>query len=192
LIFTKIRHHECFKALVTSEPTGIRDAYLNIQFKHGLPTIICTNDTKFYEYLLKSPDFQNDCMFSDVSGQYLGPPHIRLKRLDSSSNSAAICADAKTLTRFRRLITQESIPKRPVEDQDEEEDEETMFLRAYNGNNDWAHPRKPKRNYQQLLLREAEAFLQAGNPRHRNRRSIYEDDPQLQKRRRKIKNNVFL
>jgi hypothetical protein len=28
-------HHECFKALVTSEPTGIRDAYLNLQFlKH--------------------------------------------------------------------------------------------------------------------------------------------------------------
>lgn len=24
-------HHECFKALVTSEPTGIRDAYLNLQ-----------------------------------------------------------------------------------------------------------------------------------------------------------------
>jgi hypothetical protein len=176
-------HHECFKALVTSEPTGIRDAYLNLQFKHGLPTIICTNDTKFYEYLLNSPDFQHDCMFSDVSGQYLGPPHTRQSHRRTSSNKS-ICADPKTLARFQQL-TKVSMPSEAAED----EEEDDMFLSAYNN-----RPAK-RRNYQQLLLREAEAFLNPRRNHHRNRGQIYEDDPQLshhQKRRRKIKNNVFL
>jgi hypothetical protein len=66
-----------------------------------------------------------------------------------------------------------------------------MFISAYNNNNHG--PTRKQRNYQQLLLREAEAFLQAANPCHRNRGPIYhEDDPQLQKRSRMIKNNVFL
>jgi hypothetical protein len=185
-------HHECFKALVTSEPTGIRDAYLNLQFKHGLPTIICTNDTKFYEYLLKSPDFQHDCMFSDVSGQYLGPPHTRQRA--SSSKSAAICADPKTLSRFQQLTRgDESMPPNEAAEEDEE-DEETMFRSAYNNNN--RGPTRKRRNYQQLLLREAEAFL---NPRrhHRNRGGpIYDEDDDSQhhhqNRRRKIKNNNVL
>jgi hypothetical protein len=168
LIFPKIRHHECFKALVTSEPTDIRDAYLNLQFKHGLPTIICTNDTKFYEYLLKSPDFQHDCMFSDVSGQYLGPPHTRQSQRTSSKS---ICADPKTLARFQQLELTHESSEAAVEGQDDEEDEdeETMFLRAYNNNNRGSTTKSRRRNYHQLLLREAEAFLQTGNHQHRNR-----------------------
>jgi hypothetical protein len=92
-------HHECFKALVKSEPTGIRDAYLKLQLKHCLLTIICTKDTKFYKYLLKSPDFKHDCMFSDFSGLYLGPPHAR----QHASKSAAISVNPKTLARFQQL-----------------------------------------------------------------------------------------
>lgn len=33
-----------YKALVSSEPTSIRDCFVNEEFKHGLPTIITTND----------------------------------------------------------------------------------------------------------------------------------------------------
>lgn len=182
-------HHECFKALVTSEPTGIRDAYLNLQFKHGLPTIICTNDTKFYEYLLKSPDFQHDCMFCDVSGQYLGPPHTRPKRLEcSTAKNTVICADTKTLARFQQLElltrTRESMEG---QDDEEDEDEETMFLRTYNNNNRGPTTTKSRRrNYQQLLLREAEAFLnpRRNHPRH-NRGPIYEEDDDSQHHQKK-------
>jgi hypothetical protein len=188
-------HHECFKALVTSEPTGIRDAYLNIQFKHGLPTIICTNDTKFFDYLLKSPDFQHDCMFSDVSGQYLGPPHTRPNRatISSAAGATTICADPKTLARFQQLTRESMASEAAVEDQDDEEDEEeTMFMSAYKNNNH-GPTIKRRRNYQQLLLREAEAFL-TGHRNHRNQQIYHEDDPRLshhQQRRRKKKNMLF-
>jgi hypothetical protein len=85
--------------------------------------------------------------------------------------------------RFQQLTRDESMPNEAAEE-DEEDEEETMFMSAYNHG-----PTRKRRNYQQLL-REAEAFL-TGNPRHRNRGPIYEDDPQLQKRRRKKTNNVL-
>jgi hypothetical protein len=124
--------------------------------------------------------------FASFVKQYLGPPHTRPNRLDSSNKATTIYADPMTLARFQQLTRDESMPsERAAED---EEDEETMFLGAYNNQ---VRPTRKRRNYQHLLLREAEAFL-AGNPRHRNRGPIYEDDPQLQKRRRKKTNNMFL
>jgi hypothetical protein len=125
-------HHECFKALVTSEPTGIRDAYLNLQFKHGLSTIICTNDTKFYEYFLKSPDFQHGCMFCDVSTIPWSPYTLAQNVLTLLRISSM--PDPKTLARFQRLTRDESMPNEGATEDEEgdEEDEETMFLGAYN------------------------------------------------------------
>ena len=94
-----------------------------LQFKHGLPTIICTNYTKFYEYLLseKGPDFQRDCMFCDVSGQYLGP-------LTLAQNILTPLRIPPMLI-FQQL-THDSIPREGAAEDEEgdEEDEETMFL----------------------------------------------------------------
>lgn len=83
-------------------------------------------------------------MFSDVSGQYLGPPHTRQSQRRASS-SKSICADPKTLSRFQQLTRMPS--EAAAEDQKDEDDEETMFMRAYNNQ---VRPSK-RRNYQQLL-----------------------------------------
>lgn len=63
---------EMWKALVTSEATAIRDAYCNLDFKHGLPTIITTNNYSFFTYLMASDYFKYECYFHWVT-EYLGP-----------------------------------------------------------------------------------------------------------------------
>lgn len=66
------KDREMWKALVTSEATSIREAYCNEDFKHGLPTIITTNNYKMFAHMLKSDYFKYDCIFSWVK-EYLGP-----------------------------------------------------------------------------------------------------------------------
>lgn len=48
MLFVDSKDREMWKALVTGEATSIREAYCNEDFKHGLPTIITTNNYKFF------------------------------------------------------------------------------------------------------------------------------------------------
>ena len=64
---------ETWKALVVSEGVNIREAYTNYHFKHGLPTIITTNDPKFFKLLMTNKDFKYECYFYATT-KYLGPP----------------------------------------------------------------------------------------------------------------------
>ena len=64
---------EMWKALCTGERVSIRDAYCNVEFKHGLPTIITTNSYKTFKFMLNSEYFANDCYFCWVR-KYIGPP----------------------------------------------------------------------------------------------------------------------
>ena len=63
---------EMWKALVTSEATAIRDAYCNVDFKHGLPTIITTNNYSLFTFMMTSDYFKYECYFKWVT-EYLGP-----------------------------------------------------------------------------------------------------------------------
>jgi hypothetical protein len=73
-VYQESKHREIFKALISSEPTTIREAYMNYQFDHGLPTIICTNDRKFVDMASKSIYFKNDAYFTRIK-EYMGPPN---------------------------------------------------------------------------------------------------------------------
>jgi hypothetical protein len=75
------KQREMFKALLSSEPTTIREAYTNKKFKHGIPTIICTNNKKFFELLITNQYFQNDGIFVVVD-ENLGPPETRPRDRD--------------------------------------------------------------------------------------------------------------
>jgi len=75
-VYQESKHREIFKALISSEPTTIREAYMNYQFDHGLPTIICTNDGKFVKMASKSIYFKNDAYFTKIK-EYMGPPNSR-------------------------------------------------------------------------------------------------------------------
>ena len=48
MVYVESKDREMWKALVTGEPTSIREAYCNEEFKHGLPTIITTNNYKMF------------------------------------------------------------------------------------------------------------------------------------------------
>lgn len=79
------KQQEMWKALVSSEKTAIRDAYCNVDFAHGLPTIITTNNYALFTYMLASDYFKYDCMFKWVKN-YLGPegtnPRSGKRRID--------------------------------------------------------------------------------------------------------------
>jgi hypothetical protein len=77
-VYQESKHREIFKALISSEPTTIREAYMNYQFDHGLPTIICTNDRKFVDMASKSIYFKNDAYFTRIK-EYMGPPNSNPK-----------------------------------------------------------------------------------------------------------------
>lgn len=67
------KQREMWKALVTSERTSIREAYCNMDFEHGMPTIITTNEPKFFKFMVESEYFKYDCYFYLVE-DFLGPP----------------------------------------------------------------------------------------------------------------------
>lgn len=52
--------------------TAIRDAYCNVDFAHGMPTIITTNNYALFTYMLASDIFKYECYFTWVR-EYLGP-----------------------------------------------------------------------------------------------------------------------
>ena len=66
------KQREMWKALVTSERTAIRDAYCNMDFEHNMPTIITTNEPKFFKFMVESDYFKYDCYFYLVE-EFLGP-----------------------------------------------------------------------------------------------------------------------
>lgn len=63
---------EMWKALVSSEKTAIRDAYCNVDFPHGMPTIITTNNYAMFTYMMSSDYFKYECYFYWVK-EFLGP-----------------------------------------------------------------------------------------------------------------------
>ena len=63
---------EMWKALVSSEKTAIRDAYCNVDFAHGMATIITTNNYAMFTYMMGLDIFKYECYFHWVK-EYLGP-----------------------------------------------------------------------------------------------------------------------
>jgi len=66
------KHKEMWKALLSSEATSIREAYMNMHWKGGLPVIVTTNNIGLMRHLMTSEYYKNDCWFFVVE-DYLGP-----------------------------------------------------------------------------------------------------------------------
>lgn len=67
------QNKETWKALVASQPTAIRDAYLNINWEYRLPCIITTNNLFLVSLLRQSSDFNTQIIFHEID-EYMGPP----------------------------------------------------------------------------------------------------------------------
>jgi hypothetical protein len=63
---------EMWKALVSSEKTAIRDAYCNVDFGHGMATVVTTNNYSMFTYMMGSDYFKYECYFYWVK-EFLGP-----------------------------------------------------------------------------------------------------------------------
>lgn len=50
----------------------MREAYMNVSFKKGLPCIVTTNNIKMFTFMMKSDYFKYDCMFWHLK-DYIGP-----------------------------------------------------------------------------------------------------------------------
>ena len=59
---------EILKALVSSERVNLIGKWLNLDFHHGYPTIIITNEMSTYEKLRESAMFQEDIWFFALDG----------------------------------------------------------------------------------------------------------------------------
>lgn len=66
------QNKETWKALVASEPTSIRDAYLNMDWNHRIPCIITTNNLSLVTNIVMSPDFTTQVTVFCVD-HYMGP-----------------------------------------------------------------------------------------------------------------------
>ena len=72
---------EMWKALMTSERVSIREAFVNLDFKHELPTIMTTNNYSTFKYMLNSHYFMNDCYFVWIR-EYIGPEGSNVGQVD--------------------------------------------------------------------------------------------------------------
>lgn len=63
---------ETWKALVASQPTAIRDAYMNYNWEFRVPCIITTNNLFLVQQLYRSKDFNTQVVFQEIS-EYMGP-----------------------------------------------------------------------------------------------------------------------
>lgn len=72
---------EMWKALISSEETQIVSKYYNLTFKHGLPTIIITNELSTIAFWTDSAMFKTQCIFINIE-QYMGPPATQIKELE--------------------------------------------------------------------------------------------------------------
>ena len=106
------KQQEMWKALVTSEKTSIRDAYTNIDFTHGLPTIITTNNYSMFTFMLSSDYFKYDCKFCWVQN-YLGP---------EGTNPRSCKRKIDTNFELEELTNKYGEPKKKIHFTDEEEE----------------------------------------------------------------------
>lgn len=77
LKFSKSQDYiEMMKAIVAGEETDISSKYVQFHFKNGLPAIICTNNTEFFDFVCNDPAFNTQCIIVGFHF-YIGPPGTR-------------------------------------------------------------------------------------------------------------------
>ena len=77
LKFSKSQDYiEMMKAIVAGEETDISSKYVQFHFMNGLPAIICTNNSEFFEYVCNDPAFNTQCVIVGFHF-YIGPPGTR-------------------------------------------------------------------------------------------------------------------
>lgn len=75
--FSKSQEYiEMMKAVVAGEETDISSKYVQFHFLNGLPAIICTNNSEFFEYVCNEPAFNTQCVIVGFHF-YIGPPGTR-------------------------------------------------------------------------------------------------------------------
>lgn len=75
--FSKSQEYiEMMKAVVAGEETDISSKYVQFHFMNGLPAIICTNNSEFFEYVCNEPAFNTQCVIVGFHF-YIGPPGTR-------------------------------------------------------------------------------------------------------------------
>lgn len=75
--FSKSQEYiEMMKAVVAGEETDISSKYVQFHFSNGLPAIICTNNSEFFEYVCNEPSFNTQCVIVGFHF-YIGPPGTR-------------------------------------------------------------------------------------------------------------------
>lgn len=75
--FSKSQEYiEMMKAVVAGEETDISSKYVQFHFLNGLPAIICTNNSEFFEYVCNEPSFNTQCVVVGFHF-YIGPPGTR-------------------------------------------------------------------------------------------------------------------
>lgn len=75
--FSKSQEYiEMMKAVVAGEETDISSKYVQFHFMNGLPAIICTNNSEFFEYVCNEPSFNTQCVIVGFHF-YIGPPGTR-------------------------------------------------------------------------------------------------------------------
>lgn len=75
--FSKSQEYiEMMKAVVAGEETDISSKYVQFHFLNGLPAIICTNNSEFFEYVCNEPSFNTQCVIVGFHF-YIGPPGTR-------------------------------------------------------------------------------------------------------------------
>lgn len=77
LKFSKSQDYiEMMKAIVAGEETDISSKYVQFHFQNGLPAIICTNNSEFFEYVCNESAFNTQCVIVGFHF-YIGPPGTR-------------------------------------------------------------------------------------------------------------------
>jgi len=66
------KHKEMWKALLSSEATSIREAYMNMHWKGGVPVVVTTNNVGLFRHLMTSEYYRHDCWFYCCE-EYMGP-----------------------------------------------------------------------------------------------------------------------
>jgi len=64
---------EQWKALMTGQPTSIRDCFVNFQFSKSLPCIVTTNNQNLFANMILSPEFNTSAIYVEIT-KYIGPP----------------------------------------------------------------------------------------------------------------------
>lgn len=79
----KANNLESWKALCAGEPTNIREAYTNFEWRHRVPCIICTNNISMVNNMRLSSDFSTQVIGVEIR-DYMGPEGTRPIGLDET------------------------------------------------------------------------------------------------------------